>query len=1141
MALCFFALMFCAGSLRAAPTYSDQTKISLNLTNVQLEEVFDAIRGQSEFEFFYSNDNVNTKQKVSVNVRNAKIDEVMDKVLPNAYEYKVEDRYVMISAKPETPSSAKSKTSAPAPQSKNKKVSGVVTDDSGEPLPGATVQIKGTTTGVITGPNGEFIIEVPEKCDLIVKYIGMEDTPIAYTGQESINVKMKSNEAYLDDVTVVAFSKQKKESVLASISTVDTKELKVPSSNLTTAFAGRVAGLISYQTSGEPGQDNASFFIRGITTFGSDAKKDPLILIDGVELGTEDLARLNTDDIASFSVMKDATATAMYGSRAANGVIYVTTKEGREGKVKVNVRLENSFSSNTQNIELADNVTYMKMQNEAIKTRNPLALPEYNAEKITMTERGTYSTIFPDVDWNSTLFNKVATNQRGNISLSGGGTVVRYYVAVNYARDNGNVKVDQRNSFNSNLTLNKISFRSNVNIKLTKTTDLNLRMSSSFDDYQGPLSGGSDLYNKVMQANPVKFLPYYEPDEHYSYIQHIAFGNYGTGNYLNPYAEVQKGYKQYSKNTSLTQFEVKQDLKFITDGLTARAMLNLNRYSYYYTNRQYTPYLYGIKDYSLSTGQYSLSLLNADASSTPTTVLSVSSADKTITNTLYLESAVEYNQTFGKNTVGGLLVYTLNNRLTDTGTYDLLMSLPHRNMGVSGRFSYNYDSRYFSEFDFGYNGSERFAKGHRWGFFPSVGVAWMISNEQFFKPAKNVVKTLKLKGTYGKVGNDDVSGNARFIYKSSVDLSSGDRTAAWGTDLSSVNGISISQYPNEDIGWEISNKFNGGFELELVNGLSANVDLYKEVRSNIVLLRTMPYFMGLSGATPYANSGKAKGQGVDLELNYEKVINKDFWVNGRGTFTYATSEVLEWDEPDYANTPWRKAVGHSINRITGYVAERLFVDDEEAANSPQQFGSYGGGDIKYLDINNDGVINENDQTTIGYPSTPEIVYGFGLSAGYKGFDFSFFFQGTGRVSFLMNYTSNTPFFSQGQGRNNALLQAIADDYWSESNPNPYAFWPRLVYNNITGGSASSGYTNNSQASTWFLQNGSYLRLKSVEIGYTIPQSTLRKLHMNGLRVYVSGTNLLTWSAFKLWDPEMGSSGLGYPLQRVINLGVNIDL
>ncbi|KAA6341908.1 TonB-dependent receptor SusC [termite gut metagenome] len=1014
-------------------------------------------------------------------------------------------------------------------------VAGVVSDDKGEPLPGASVLVKGTTRGVMTDVDGSFSITVLPKDVLEISFLGYQIHSVAVGNQKRINISLQPNPNELDEVTVVAFGKQKKESVISSISTVNVKDLKVPSSNLTTAFAGRVAGLISYQQSGEPGQDNANFFIRGITTFGADAKKDPLILIDGMELSTDDLARLNTDDIASFSIMKDAMATALYGARGANGVILVTTKEGREGKVQVNVRLENSFSSPTNKVATADPVTFMRMHNEAVLTRNPDGIPLYLSEQIRMTELGTHPDIFPATDWYKTMFNDVISNQRANMSISGGGKVARYYVAANITQDNGNLRVDRRNDFNTNISLTKYAVRANVNINVTTTTELVVRISSAFDEYTGPIEGGTDMYRKVIQANPVYFKPYYEPDEQYAYAKHVLFGNYGNGNYLNPYADALRGYKDYSKNMTLTQFEVKQNLDMLTKGLTFRAMVDMNRFSEFTVTRAYKPFYYNISSYDLMDNSYALWRLNPNEGNE---YISYNPGQRNINTVFYLESVLEYNKTVSdKHSLNGMFVYTM--RQQKNGLADnLQLSLPNRNLGISGRMAYNYDTRYFGEFNFGYNGSERFSKKHRWGFFPSVGAAWMLSNEGFFESLKEVISQFKIKGTYGVVGNDAIgSNNDRFYYMAQVDMAA-DKPTYWGGGHSMAGnsnraGIDVLRYANDEIGWEKSYKTNIGTEIAFVNGLSANIDLFHEKRTNILLSRTIPQTMGIIPAVK-ANLGAARGQGIDMELNYEKIINKDFWINGRGTFTYATSKVLDWEEPDYSTSPWLSRVGYNINQTWGYVAERLFVDELEVANSPQQFGNVMGGDIKYRDINGDGKISELDQVPIGYPTVPEINYGFGLSLGYKNLDASFFFQGSGRQSFWLDMNGITPFIDSnsddGKIGQNAVLQTIADNYWSENNRNPYAFWPRL---------ANYSVSNNTQTSTWFMQDATFLRLKTVELGYTLPQVLIRKLYMTNFRVYLSGTNLLCWSAFKLWDPEMAGNGLGYPLQRVINVGLTI--
>jgi TonB-linked SusC/RagA family outer membrane protein len=443
--------------------------------------------------------------------------------------------------------------------------------------------------------------------------------------------------------------------------------------------------------------------------------------------------------------------------------------------------------------------------------------------------------------------------------------------------------------------------------------------------------------------------------------------------------------------------------------------------------------------------------------------------------------------------------------------------------------TYSYDSRYFSEFNFGYNGSERFAANHRFGFFPSAGVGWLISNESFWEDYKSTVHNLKLRYTYGLVGNDRIGTNAdRFFYLSQVNMNDGGRAALFGTNMDKgANGISISRYASDEITWETSTKQNFAIELGLLNKINLVAEYFTEYRKNILMNRAyIPSTMGLT-APVRANVGEASGKGVDISLDYQQVWNKDFWTSARANFTYATSKYEIFEEADYPGESWRSHVGGSLKQVYGYIAERLFLDDAEASNAPaQDFGyAYGGGDIKYTDINRDGKITSADMVPIGNPTVPEIVYGFGLSAGYKGFDASFFFQGAGNESFWINATNTAPFQGETQ-----LLKVYADSHWSETNQDMYALYPRLspVIN-----------ANNVQPSTWWIRDGSFLRLKQAEIGYSIPGKWKNKVRLASCRFYVSGTNLLSFSKFKLWDTEMGDNGLGYPVQRVFNLGLNL--
>lgn len=1014
-------------------------------------------------------------------------------------------------------------------------LTGKVTTADGGPLPGVTITVVGTTRGVITDVDGSYSISVKPTDKLVFSFIGMDSQIIDVGSQKSVNVVMKEKTEEMAEVTVVAFAKQKKESVLASITTVDVGELKVPSSNLTTALAGRMSGLISYQRSGEPGEDDASFFVRGVTSFSY--ARGPLILIDGVEMSSSDLARLQPDDIASFSIMKDATATALYGARGANGVIMVTTKEGREGKAQISFRFENSFSAPTREIELADPITYMKLNNEAIVTRNPVTgVDLYSQEKIEKTASSANPYVYPATNWYNELFKDVTVNQRANFNVSGGGKVARYYIAGTFNQDNGALKVDKKNNFNNNIDLKRYLLRSNVNINITNTTEAVVRLHGTFDDYTGPIDGGSELFSKVMRTDPVLFPAFYAPDDQYQYTSHILFGNYATGNYINPYADMVRGYKEYSKSLMLAQFEVKQQLSFLTEGLFFRGLFSTNRYSFFDVSRYYNPFYYSIGMYDKYADKYSLSRLNPTGG---TEWLSYNPGEKTVNTSTYLEATLNYDKTIAENhDVSGLLVYTMRNYLTGNAE-TLQLSLPNRNLGLSGRFTYSYGKRYFAEFNFGYNGSERFSEKERFGFFPSAGLAWYVSNEPFWNDQlKRTISKLKFKTTYGLVGNDAIgAATDRFFYLSEVNLNNTSRQYIFGDNFGYVvNGVSIYRYENDKITWETSRKLNLGIELGLFNDFEIQADLYSEYRTNILMSRQyIPASMGLQ-ATPQSNVGEASGKGFDFSVDYNHNFRSGVWLTGRANFTYATSEYKVYEDLDNTNTPWLSRIGWPVSQQWGYVAERLFVDDMEVLNSPvQTFGEYMGGDLKYKDINGDDQITSLDRVPIGYPTEPEIIYGFGISSGFKNIDFSCFFQGLARESFWINATSTAPFIdtdgASGVISKNALLRVYADDHWSEGNRNIHALWPRLSDRVIS---------NNSQTSTWFMRDGAFLRLKSLEMGYSLPESIIKRYGMKNLRLYLSGTNLLVFSKFKLWDPEMAGNGLGYPIQRVYNVGLQIS-
>jgi TonB-linked SusC/RagA family outer membrane protein len=1022
----------------------------------------------------------------------------------------------------------------------NLTVKGKVIDSDNNVLAGAAVRIKGTTVGATTNDDGDYVISnVPAGSILEYMLVGYLTQEVKVSGDKTTIIVTLTEEAQaLEEVTIVAFGEQRKESVISSVETVRIADLKQPSSNLTTAFAGRIPGIISYQTTGEPGADNAQFFIRGVTTFGY--KSDPLILIDGFEATTDDLARMQPDDIESFSILKDASATVLYGARGANGIITVTTKAGKEGAVKLSVRLDVNVSAPTKMLDLLDGVEYMRLYNQARTSRYPELSNYYSEEKIQATARGDNPMIYPNVNWYDAMFNNSVMNEKANINVSGGGKAATYYVAGGFDHEAGLLKVAKLNNFNSNIDIKRFHLRSNVIFKLTSSTVLDTRISARFEKFNGPQISAGDLYKMVMHANPVDFPPVYEPDEAHKYTNHILFGNAtysGNAMKFNPYAQMVRGYNQYDENSISAQATLLQDLDFITKGLKFQGKASASTWNKTSGTRTYAPFYYALESYNSMTGDYSLYNLNP---SNLTDRLGDVMADRDGNIHYYFEARLNWARQFGKHSLGLMTVgMAEENILTKGDNASIYETLPERNLGNSGRITYDYDSRYFLELSYGYNGSEKFTGSKQFGFFPSAGAGWITSNEEFWKPFKDAVSLLKFKFTVGKVGNDAIAGRSgRFFYLSQINLGGTESGYYFGTSFTDVYpGYTIQRYANPNITWEESTKYNLGIELGLLKdeAVKLQVDVFKDMRDKIYWKReNYPSTSGFENDI-HGNVGKVSSEGIDASLDIKHFFNSDIWLTGRANFTYATNKVLEKDEPNYADE-YLKNVGHHTNQSWGLVAERLFVDDAEIANSPSQlaFGTYEMGDIKYLDVNKDGVINNNDKIPMGFPTVPEIQYGFGLSGGFRNFDLSFFFQGNARTSFYIDPGTydddpNNPTGLKGiapfVARRNAPA-IVARGSWSEVNPDIHAFWPRL---------STEINNNNLQPSSWWLREGSFVRLKSVEIGYNFPD--LKKFFIQSARVYVTLENLFYFSSFKLWDPEMGGNGLGYPINRRYNIGL----
>lgn len=1010
-------------------------------------------------------------------------------------------------------------------QQNRRPISGVVVDGNNDPLPGVTVMVPSRQGGVITDVDGAYTIEAATGEELRFQFLGMKTVTIEVGSGTIYNVQLLEDVEMLDEVTVTAFATQKKESVVSSIETISPSELKVPSSNLTTALAGRLAGVISYQRSGEPGADNAQFFVRGVTTFGY--ASSPLILLDGFEVDANALARVDPDNIASFSVLKDATSAALYGSKGANGVIMVTTKKGQAGAPKISFRAEGRLSTPTKVQKTVDGITYMNLYNQAQFNDNPLLEPYYNAQKIQNTMEGLNEYAYPNINWYDEMFNSNAFNQYYNFNVSGGGSVVRYYLAVSYNKEEGILKNNRLNNFKNNIDIDRFNILANITMDLTPTTVFDINMNSIFENYTGPLDNTDDVFKSVMNSNPVEFPKFYLPDEDHAYVKHTLFGSDATGSMMNPFAQMVRGYKDGSTGRITSQFSLDQNLDALTEGLMARGKVSIKSDSYHESKRSYTPYLYNIKNYDAFNDTYVLQEVRRG-----TDALGDPEQWRDGVFRLYLEGGLTYARRFaGVHDVSGLLIYTQEEIKNTSGNPGSIQrTLPQRLQGMRARFNYGFDDRYLAEMSLTYTGSEKFANEHRWGIFPAMGVGYILSNESYWEPLQDVMPMFKLKYSLGMVGNDQIAGpEDRFFFLSDIDP--GSWGYRWGRNFnSSYGGFNINRYANPQITWEIAVKQNVGFEMDLFKNRALKVILeyFTENREQIYQARAnLPETMGLT-SNVYGNVGEVKSAGWDGSIDLNHSFNKDLWISGRFNFTYAHNEIIENEEPEY-RWSYLSNIGWPINTWKGYIAERLFIDEADVANSPRQElgGIVRAGDIKYKDINGDGRVNSDDQVHIGYPIVPEITYGFGLSGGYKNFDLSFFMQGQDRVSFFINPNNIAPFVEQ---RN--AMQYIADDHWNPNNPVAKAFWPRL--------SASYNDNNNVSNSTWWIRNGRFLRMKNAELGYTLPKNFFPSTGIESLRLYLAGQNLFNLSDFKLWDPEMGGEGFNYPLQKVYSVGLTVS-
>ena len=1124
--LCFL-LLGIDYSFASYNNYSQLKTLSVSMSNSTLREVLKTIEKSSQFVFFYLDDAVNLERKVSIDSKNKNIEEILSELFEGtSCTYRISDRQIFISGK--APASTEQ-------QQNKRKISGRVTDIKGEPLIGVNVTVDGDANGSITNMDGLYEIFVTKK-SVVLKftYIGFKTSEIRTNASTNIyDVTLEEQVNELEETVIVGYGTQRKISNIGAQSSMKMEDIKTPSASLTTTLAGRLAGVVAVQRTGEPGKDAADIWIRGISTPNTSS---PLVLVDGVERSFNDI---DPEDIESLTTLKDASATAVYGVRGANGVILIKTKPGKVGKPTVSADYYESFTRFTKMVDLADGITYMNAANEAM--RNDGIATKYTEDQIRNTIAGKDPYLYPNVDWLKEIFNDWGHNRRVNVNVRGGSEKVAYYASVSYFNETGMTVTDKNiNTYDSKMKYSRYNFTTNLNIDVTPTTKVEIGAQGYLGEGNYPAISSADLYNAAMSISPVEYPKMF-------FVNGEAFvpGTSTNNNFNNPYSQAtRRGYDNLTKNQIYSNLRVTQDLDMLTKGLKLTTMYAFDVYNEIHVHQDRAESTYNFLDTSVPYDMNGQPILQRiyEGSNVLSYKQETSGNKKT-----YLEASLNYDRTFNDDhRVSALFLFNQQSKLLyPKGTLE--DAIPYRMMGIAGRATYSWKDRYFAEFNIGYNGAENFSPKHRFGTFPAFGVGWVVSNEKFWQPLSKAVSFLKIRYTDGKVGNSEVS-DRRFMYLDQM-KENGDYGYKFGP-----NGTKWSGYETVnmavDLIWEESRKQDLGIDLKLFNDdLSIVFDLFKERRENILLKRehSIPSFLGYNTSAPYGNIGIIENKGFDGTIEYNKRINKDWVIALRGNVTFNKDKWIQGELPEQ-KYEWMNQYGHNINGVKGYVAEELFtqaeiddmarwesLSDANKAITPKpfasQFGTVKAGDIKYKDLNNDGQIDAYDQTYISRGDVPTTVYGFGFTVGWKDLSVGMMFQGVAGAERVLNGSSVNP-FNGGGGSGN--LYSNIDDRWTEENPDQNAFYPRLSY-----GSETTSNINNFQKSTWWVRNMNFLRLKTLQISYNLPKPWVNKVHLKNAAVYVMGTNLFTLSRFKLWDPELNTdNGASYPNTTSYSVGIN---
>jgi TonB-linked SusC/RagA family outer membrane protein len=989
---------------------------------------------------------------------------------------------------------------------------GRVVNEKNDPLIGATIRIQGTANGTVSDVDGKFILDIKRPSDsLIISYQGYLALTVAAGVERKRTFQLKENpNNKLNELVVVGYGEQKKVTVTGAVSSIPVEEIeKFATPSLSNAISGKVPGIISRQSSGMPGGDAAQVYIRGFGTLGNNA---PLILVDGIE---RDMNDINPQEIAGFTILKDASATAVYGMRGANGVILITTKRGTIGRPKITFRTENAILTALRRPDYINGYEYASLVNEGLKNvGKDINAGGFSQEDLQKYKSGSDPFLHPNVDWTDVVLKKNTFQTISNLSITGGNNIIRYYTNVAYTQQSGLYKVDNLNNFNTNADLKRYNFRSNVDINVSKNLKMNLSLGGIIQKQNYPGNTSVDIFTALRRTTPIDF-PIKNPDGSLG-------GNPDLIGY-NPYGiATQSGYMNLFKNTLQGTFGTQWDLSdLVTKGLSIGGRFAYDYFSFNQTVRQKYFEVKQYKGIDEVTGDQKYNLLREEL---PLGYAPSNSANRAI----YMEASINYNRTFrGGHSVTGLLLYNQRDYV-DLMASSSILNLPSRRQGMAGRISYSYKDRYLLETDMGYNGSENFPKGKKFGFFPSVSAGWVISNEKFWNV--DFITNLKIRGSYGQVGNDMIGGS-RFLFLTTINRNG--LSYPFGDNQQYKQGFDEEKIGNPDVTWEVATKSNLGLDLELFSGkVTLQVDAFKEQRKGILMqLGSVPLISGISqNVIPFANIGRVHNKGIDALLEVKNNTASGWFYSLRGNFTYAKNKIIEYNTPDQLY-PYQdpRIQGVSIGQPFGLVATGFFKDQHDIDNSPRQTYSTNlkPGDIKYLDVNGDGKIDDYDRVYMGYPRTPGIMYGLGGTVAYKGFEVSLYFTGATRTSIFLEGPSMYPFGSNVIGPNN-VLKEYYDNRWTPTNPHPEYPSPGDSYSQ-----------NNYRRSSLWMKDASYLRLRNAEVAYNLQSSVLKKLRLKEIKLFVNGTNLYTWDKLHFLDPESDDGTGNYPIQRSVNFGLQI--